>query len=335
MPPGIFTRKPFIRPSNSFGSTIPTGSGRFLMRKYRRNRMAGLFPTSSEIEKTVLSRGQKTVRIHLVPLDRDALIRLCERYRISELSLFGSIVRDDFDPRRSDVDVLVEFLPDSPVRGFGFRDELGIFTLKDTLEEMFHRKVDLVQKEGLDRYIKEDVLRRRMVICKYSDDGRVLFMTKQRDPGDVSGPSADRTPRKGRGTDAFVGIEEETAAKVRQVKKPDMYLLHIRDDCQKILKFTAEMTSGDFAANEVVQLAVAKLMEQIGENAGKLSKPFRQKHSGVSWKQWIASRHLIVHVYEDILMDTMWDTVTEHIPKLLADINDLLQEVVDGAQKKE
>ena len=87
--------------------------------------------------------------------------------------------------------------------------------------------------------------------------------------------------------------------------------------------------------NEEKQLVVAKLLEQIGENAGKLSKSFREKHPEVSWKRFIKSRQHLVHVYEDVLMNTVWDTVTEQIPKLLTGIEVMIREVVDTAAKKE
>ena len=51
-------------------------------------------------------RGDLPIRI-----DRDALAAFCRARGIRKLSLFGSVIRDDFDPRRSDVDVLAEFAP--------------------------------------------------------------------------------------------------------------------------------------------------------------------------------------------------------------------------------
>jgi len=244
MPPGTFIPKPHRSFRSSLSSTTSDGSGRLLVRKHSVIRQAGLSPIGPKLAERVRSRVWEPVPggVFPVSLDRDGLVRLCETYRISELSLFGSVVRDDFDPRRSDVDVVVEFLPDTPVRGFGFFDELSIFTLQDALEEMFHRKVDLVRKEGIDRYIRDDVLSRRMVICKSSDDGGVQFMTKRGGPGAssqsgssavhgvagtidsepsassgnrglLSDPSADRTPRGPGGTDAFVGIDRETASR--------------------------------------------------------------------------------------------------------------------------
>ncbi len=71
-------------------------------------------------------------------LDREAIARACERYGVARLRLFGSALSDRFDPERSDVDFLVEFLPD---RENLFHD---YFDLKKELERIVARKVDLV-----------------------------------------------------------------------------------------------------------------------------------------------------------------------------------------------
>lgn len=75
---------------------------------------------------------------------KDALIFLkpilVSKYHVSEIGLFGSIVRNDFDPESSDIDIIVDF--SRPV-GIEFID-LGNF-----LEEKLKRKVDLVSKKGI------------------------------------------------------------------------------------------------------------------------------------------------------------------------------------------
>ena len=64
---------------------------------------------------------------------------ICRRYGVRRLELFGSAARDDFDPTRSDIDLLVEL--DDPPHGRVMRT---IFGLKDELERLFGRPVDLV-----------------------------------------------------------------------------------------------------------------------------------------------------------------------------------------------
>jgi uncharacterized protein len=75
----------------------------------------------------------------------------CRRHHIRKLSLFGSVLRDDFRPE-SDIDVLVEFEPDC-TPGFAF------FAMEHELSEMLGRKVDLNTPGFLSHYFRDEVLK--------------------------------------------------------------------------------------------------------------------------------------------------------------------------------
>jgi len=86
-----------------------------------------------------------------VPIDRDRIAEFCRRHHIRRLSLFGSVLRDDFRPD-SDVDVLVEFEPGNRV------GLIGLAELELELAELLGRKVDLNTPGFLSRYFREQVL---------------------------------------------------------------------------------------------------------------------------------------------------------------------------------
>ena len=75
-------------------------------------------------------------------IDRDRLVGLCRRWKVVELSLFGSVLREDFGPD-SDVDVLVSFEPDAAWSLF------DIVALKEELRAILGREVDLVEREAI------------------------------------------------------------------------------------------------------------------------------------------------------------------------------------------
>ena len=83
----------------------------------------------------------------------EELADLCRKHGIMRLDIFGSALRDDFDPSRSDVDLLVEFRP-----GHG----LTFFDLADIEADFSHvfggRKIDLVMRSSLNRWIRTRVL---------------------------------------------------------------------------------------------------------------------------------------------------------------------------------
>ena len=86
-----------------------------------------------------------------ITLDPDALADFCRRNHIARLSLFGSVLRDDFD-EESDVDFLVEFEPGARVT------YVDIAGMEFELSDMVGRKVDLRTPAELSRYFRDDVL---------------------------------------------------------------------------------------------------------------------------------------------------------------------------------
>jgi uncharacterized protein len=89
-----------------------------------------------------------------IPLTR--LEEFCKRNDINKLSLFGSVLRNDFTSQ-SDVDLLVEFLE-------GKTPGLAIVDLQDELSQMLGREVDLRTAAELSRFFREKVLQEAVVI---------------------------------------------------------------------------------------------------------------------------------------------------------------------------
>ncbi|MFP4501875.1 MAG: nucleotidyltransferase family protein [Candidatus Hydrogenedentota bacterium] len=93
-----------------------------------------------------------------IHLDKDALAAFCRKWRIRELSLFGSALREDFGPE-SDLDFLVSFEPEAALNIDILLD------MKEELEARFGRPVDIVEKEALrNPWRKYEILRTREVL---------------------------------------------------------------------------------------------------------------------------------------------------------------------------
>lgn len=75
---------------------------------------------------------------------RDDITALCQRVGVQRLDLFGSATGDDFDESSSDADFVVEF---DAREGFDYFD--AYFTLKECLEDMLGRRVDLVTRSSI------------------------------------------------------------------------------------------------------------------------------------------------------------------------------------------
>lgn len=94
------------------------------------------------------------------------LADLCRRYRVNRLELFGSAADGTFDPKHSDLDFLVEFELLSPAGHYE-----PYFGLLESLEELFERKIDLVESGAMrNPYFIAEVNASRKVVFEAFDD---------------------------------------------------------------------------------------------------------------------------------------------------------------------
>lgn len=91
-------------------------------------------------------------------IPRKKIGEFCRRWRVVELSLFGSALRADFRPD-SDVDVLVTFSEEAEISLF------DLVQMQLDLEKIFHRPVDIIEKDALENpFRKREILRTAQVI---------------------------------------------------------------------------------------------------------------------------------------------------------------------------
>jgi len=95
---------------------------------------------------------------HGINISENQLAELCRKWKVTELSIFGSILRDDFSPD-SDIDVLVVFQPDAPWSLWDLLD------MREELQHLFGRTVDLVEKDALrNPFRRHEILRNHKVL---------------------------------------------------------------------------------------------------------------------------------------------------------------------------
>lgn len=90
-----------------------------------------------------------------IHVPKEKLADFCRRWKITEFSLFGSVLRDDFRPE-SDIDVLVTFAPDAAWRFYDLTD------MREELEGMFGHSVDLVERRLVES--SENYIRRKHIL---------------------------------------------------------------------------------------------------------------------------------------------------------------------------
>lgn len=93
-------------------------------------------------------------------LPREQIAEFCRRNAIRKLALFGSVLRDDFRPE-SDIDVLIDFVPESKVNFFQFVE------IQDNLQRILNREIDLHTAGSLGPTIRSDILASAEVIYEH------------------------------------------------------------------------------------------------------------------------------------------------------------------------
>jgi uncharacterized protein with HEPN domain len=89
-------------------------------------------------------------------------------------------------------------------------------------------------------------------------------------------------------------------------------------------EFTVNLTDDDYLGSLLIQSAVERQLEILGEAARRLSDEFRQAHPEIDWRRIIGLRNILIHCYDEIRQQTIWTTVISELEPLLAQLEILL-----------
>ncbi len=95
---------------------------------------------------------------------------------------------------------------------------------------------------------------------------------------------------------------------------------HILDAAREAVSFSEGRCRADLDTDRKLNLSLVRLLEIIGEAARGLSQEFRQEHPDLPWKSMVGIRDRLIHGYFDINLDVVWETVTEDLPPLIAQL---------------
>jgi uncharacterized protein with HEPN domain len=74
---------------------------------------------------------------------------------------------------------------------------------------------------------------------------------------------------------------------------------------------------GDLDSNRLLGLALVRLLEVLGEAAGRISKNYRSVHPKIPWMQIIGLRNRLIHGYDSVDMDILWNIISKDLPPLI------------------
>ena len=91
-----------------------------------------------------------------------------------------------------------------------------------------------------------------------------------------------------------------------------------------ILDYTRDTEKETFEQNPILQDAVIRRLTIIGEATKRLSEAFRLSHPEIPWKQIAGMRDVVVHNYDQVLMDKIWEVIQGDIPVLIKHVEPLI-----------
>lgn len=101
-------------------------------------------------------------------------------------------------------------------------------------------------------------------------------------------------------------------------------LLDIVEAGNLINEFISNISTDTFFDDKKTQSAVLHQLLIIGEATKRLSKEFRNQHPDIPWRLIAGMRDVLIHAYESVDLDEVWNTAIKEIPDLVININQLL-----------
>ena len=100
------------------------------------------------------------------------------------------------------------------------------------------------------------------------------------------------------------------------IKNDLAYIDHILDCIRKINEFSRDLFLKEFKKNELVQDAIIRNIEIIGEASKRISSETKQTYYKIPWKEISGMRDKLIHDYLGVDVDVVWKTIKEDIPSL-------------------
>ena len=99
------------------------------------------------------------------------------------------------------------------------------------------------------------------------------------------------------------------------------YIGHIKTCIEKIQQYTAGLSEEDFLNNALVQDAVIRNFEIIGEATKKLAPAFKEQYPAIPWRKIAGMRDKLIHDYIGVDLEAVWAVVTDILPTFLSQLN--------------
>ena len=107
-------------------------------------------------------------------------------------------------------------------------------------------------------------------------------------------------------------------------EKDRIRLRHMLDYSREAVEIAKEATRADLDTNRVLELALVRLLELVGEAAGRVSPGVQASFSEVPWSLIVGMRNRLIHGYDAVDHDVLWDTLSDDLPRLIDELEKIV-----------
>jgi len=107
-------------------------------------------------------------------------------------------------------------------------------------------------------------------------------------------------------------------------------LRHMLDAAREAISFAKNRTRNDLDTDRMLTLSLVKCIEIIGEAAANITRERQAELPQLPWPQIIGMRNRLIHGYFDIKLDVVWKTLTDDLPPLIAELENIITSEQQG-----
>ena len=101
-------------------------------------------------------------------------------------------------------------------------------------------------------------------------------------------------------------------------------LRHMLDHAREARELIRGKVRSDLDSHRLLELSLVRLMEIIGESANRVSSACQSRYPHIPWAQIISLRHRLIHGYDSVDMDILWEILTKDLPVLIVELEKIM-----------
>ena len=106
--------------------------------------------------------------------------------------------------------------------------------------------------------------------------------------------------------------------------KVEIRLRHMLDHAMEAMSIVQGKKRSDLNSDRMMELSLVRLVEIIGEAAAQVGTESREKYPSIPWLQMVGMRNRLIHGYDAVDLDVLWDTIIDDLPPLIDELKKIL-----------